>query len=215
MFDLEGVNYIDISPEINSSIAVYPGDVEFKRDVSFDTHQGNHMTLSSIESTLHLGAHTDAPIHYSKSDEGIDKRSLDYYIGPCQVIDVSQKVGPGGMIVADDIYNFQIETSRILFKTDSFNHHSWSDNFVYFSPLLIKALVDKGVKLVGIDTPSVDKSDSKTLDAHQAIYNNNMSILEGIDLRDVKEGKYQLIALPLKIKDGDASPVRAILIPHE
>ncbi len=215
MFDLEGVNYIDISPEINEQIAVYPGDKEFRRNVSYDMSNGDHLTLSSIESTLHLGAHTDGPNHYDKSGEGIDKRSLDYYMGPCQVIDVSKMVGPGGMIVSDDIYNFQIETSRILFKTDSFNPHQWSDNFVYLSPKLIQNLIEQGVKLVGIDTPSIDKSDSKNLEAHEIVSKNNMAILEGIDLRDVEEGKYQLIALPLKIKDGDASPVRAILIPHE
>lgn len=214
MFDLEGVNYIDISPEISPSSAVYPGDVKFSRNVSHDVESGDHMTLSSMETTLHIGAHTDGPCHYQKSGEGIGVRSLDYYMGPCQVIDLSRVVIRGGKVVSEDFTKFSIETSRVLIKTDSFDHNRWSDDFVSISNPALKYLAQNGVKLVGIDTPSIDAADSKDLEGHHTIAENNMAILEGIDLSQVQEGKYQLIALPLKIKNGDASPVRAVLIPH-
>jgi len=213
MFDLEGVNYIDISPEISASLAVFPGDVKFSRNVSYDVEGGDHMTLSSIETTLHIGAHADGPCHYEKGGEGIGVRSLDYYIGTCQVIDLSRVVVRGGKVVSDDFNKFNFETSRILIKTDSYDHKKWSDDFVSISNNALKVLAEKGVKLVGIDTPSIDKADSRDLEGHQTVSKNNMAILEGLDLSEVSEGKYQLIALPLKIKNGDASPVRAVLIP--
>lgn len=213
-FDLEGVEYIDISPVISPDIAVFPGDQKFERNVSYDMEKGDFMTLSSITTTLHLGAHTDAPNHYDSQGEGISLRSLHYYLGPCQVIDVSNKVGRGSMIVTDDLIHKSIETTRILFKTDSFDPCNWNSDFVYFSSKTISYLAENGAILVGIDTPSIDKEDSKNLSSHEIVAKNNMSILEGIDLRDVTEGKYQLVALPLKIKDGDASPVRAVLLPY-
>jgi arylformamidase len=212
--DLEGVQYIDISPEISSSLSVYPGDKKFQRDVSYDMMKGDHMTLSSIETTLHIGAHTDGPCHYQKGGEGIGQRSLDYYMGPCQVIDLSNVVVKGSKVVSEDFKGFQIETSRILIKTDSHNHNAWDPNFVSLSKSLIKYLIKSGVKLIGIDTPSIDAADSKDLECHTLIAENNMAILEGIDLAYVDQGKYQLIALPLKIKNGDASPVRAVLLPY-
>ncbi len=212
--DLEGIAYIDISPEISSDMSVFPGDRKFSRDVAYDMEKGDHMTLSSIETTLHIGAHADGPCHYKKGGEGIGQRSLDYYMGPCQVIDLSKIVRRGGTVVSDDFKNFPIETSRILIKTDTHNHNAWSSDFVTLSKTLMKFLVKSGVKLVGIDTPSIDAADSKDLECHQIIAENNMAILEGLDLAYVDQGKYQLVALPLKIKNGDASPVRAVLLPY-
>lgn len=213
--DLEGVQYIDISPEISSDLSVFPGDKKFRRDVAYDMQKGDHMTLSSMETTLHIGAHADGPSHYQKGGEGIGERSLDYYMGSCQVIDLSRVVRRGGAVVSEDFSDFPIETSRVLIKTESHNHNAWSSDFVTLAPSLIKFLIKNGVKLVGIDTPSIDAADSKDLECHQLIADNNMAILEGLDLVCVDQGKYQLIALPLKIKNGDASPVRAVLVPHD
>lgn len=213
--DLEGIRYIDISPEVSSSLSVFPGDRKFSREIAYDMNQGDHMTLSSIETTLHIGAHADGPCHYQKGGEGIGQRSLDYYMGPCQVIDLSRVVRRGGKVISEDFTNFPIETSRILIKTDTHNHNAWSSDFVTLSETLIKYLIKNGVKLVGIDTPSIDAADSKNLECHKLIADNNMAILEGLDLAYVDQGKYQLVALPLKIKNGDASPVRAILLPHD
>ena len=211
--DLEGIHYIDITPEIHPGIGVFPGDVPFHREVSYDVENGDHMTLSHIKTTLHLGAHTDAPNHYMKGGEGISERPLDYYMGPCQVIDVSSIASPGGLIVSQDLNRIKIETTRVLFKTMSFNHNSWNNDFCALSEGLVKELVNQGVKLVGIDTPSIDLVDSKELKAHSVVAENNMGILEGVDLSYADEGRYQLISLPLKIKGADASPVRAVLLP--
>ena len=209
--DLEHREIFDISPTISSETPVYPGDVSFKRDVSMDFSKGDHLALSSITTTVHIGAHTDAPNHYSDKGEGIDQRDLKYYLGEAQVLDFSDF--KNSLIKHDDVKSINISSKRLLFKTTSFNHKGpWSNEFTSFSPCLIEYLSNLGVFTIGIDTPSVDPATSKGLDCHNMILKKNMAILEGINLDDVKEGTYSLIALPLKLKDADASPVRAILI---
>ena len=97
----------------------------------------------------------------------------------------------------------------MLFRSDP---NRWNPDFQSLSPELVHSLADQGVRLIGIDTPSVDPSDSKALESHQALFERNLSVLEGIVLDQVPEGIYSLIALPLRLKDADASPVRAILL---
>lgn len=205
------LNYYDISPALSAKLGVFPGDVAFSRDISMDFKKGQHLLLSSIQTTLHIGAHADASNHYHADGEGVDQRPLTPYLGDCQVIAV--KNCRGRRLVPADLKEHLSLKSRILFKTDSFpNPEKWNSDFSSLSPELIRFLHSKGVILVGIDTPSVDPEDSKGLESHQEIFKSKMCILEGIDLRQVPEGNYTLIALPLRIKDADASPVRAILI---
>ncbi len=201
----------DISPLIHEKTAVFPGDTVFQRQVLMDTSKGDHLGLSWVKSTLHLGAHVDAPNHYHGDGGGIDAVALDRYMGPCQVIRV--QIPKGERIGISDLRGKKIQASKVLFRTDSFpNPDLWNSDFNSLSPELIDDLAGKGVHLVGIDTPSVDPETSKELESHQALWRNQMSVLEGIVLFDVSEGIYELMALPLKIKDADASPVRAILI---
>jgi arylformamidase len=201
----------DISPLIHSQTAVFPGDTVFERQVMMETSKGDHLGLSWIKSTLHIGAHADAGNHYHRSGRGIDSVDLNRYFGSCQVIKV--QLSPGERVGLHHLKEKKISAPRILFRTDSFpdpNH--WNSDFNSLSPEVIHHLAIQSVVLVGIDTPSVDPETSKVLESHQALWDTQMSVLEGIDLSQVPEGLYQLIALPLKIKDADASPVRAILI---
>lgn len=205
------MKYFDISPLISSRTAVFPGDVPYRRDISMDFNSGNHLLLSSIQSTLHIGAHADAPNHYDPTGEGIGSRDLKYYFGPAQVIQVETK--PGGRILVSDLAEKEIMAPRILFYTGSFRDpESWRQDFVSLSPDLVDYLADNGVVLVGIDTPSVDPAEDKILLSHSRIAHHKMAILEGIVLSDVPEGLYDLVALPLKLENADASPVRAILL---
>lgn len=201
--------YIDISPVLRPSTAVFPGDTPFSRNLNMSFKQGNHLDLSDMSSTLHIGAHTDAPCHYHKDGVSIEKRDLSIYLGLCQVIEVK---GNPARIKPEHI-TVKIEAPRVLFKTDSFpNPDIWNDDFTALSPELIHFLKIQNVVLVGIDTPSVDPATDKTLVTHKAIFENDMAILEGVVLSDARPGCYQLIALPLRIEGADASPVRAILI---
>lgn len=207
----EDVRYFDISPRISSRIGVFPGDQEFSRKTSLSFSAGDPLELSAIHTTLHLGAHADAPIHYHADGVGIADKTLSPYMGLTQVIAVN--TARGSRITSEDLKDTKILAPRVLFCTKSFpDPEKWNSDFCSLSPALIHFLADQGVKLVGIDTPSVDPEKSKALEAHNAIYERQLSILEGIVLEQVPSGLYTLIALPLKIEDADASPVRAILI---
>lgn len=204
--------YIDITPEIDEELAVWPGDRSFRRAVALDFKNGDHLVLSSFEATVHLGAHTDAPSHYHAQGESIEKRKLDFYVGLCQVIRV--KLKRGERIRPQHLDGVSVKAPRILFHTGSYpNPKKWNDDFNSLSPELVHYLADQKVILVGIDTPSIDPASSKGLESHQAVYARNLAVLEGIVLDHVEPGEYELMALPLKIKGADASPVRAVLRP--
>ena len=201
---------IDISPLIDPSIAVWPGDTPFTRNVSADMAQGANLTLSDIRTTLHVGAHSDAASHYVEGGEDIASRKLEFYLGPCDVVHVA--VARGARIVPRDVDGKIIASPRVLFRTGTFpDPRAWNDDFASLSPELIDFLHERGVILVGIDTPSVDPFDSKALESHHALARHGMANLEGLVLDHVAEGTYELIALPLRIGGGDASPVRAVL----
>ncbi len=198
----------DISPSITQDIAVFPGDIPFAREVSLSFPQ-NHLTLSSVRTTLHLGAHADSSSHYHAQGVGVDQRPLERYLGQCQVMAVD--LPRGARILPRHVG--EIKATRVLFKTGSFpNPNAWNNDFNSLSPELIEHLADAGVVTVGIDTPSVDPADSQGLESHQALFRRNLAVLEGIILDSVSPGLYTLVALPLPLKDADASPVRAILL---
>jgi arylformamidase len=205
--------YYDITPPISEQMAVFPGDQKFETKTVFDYKKGDHLYLSSIQTTTHIGAHADSSSHYHAKGEGIDQRPLSAYFGACQVIEVLKVSDTKENRIYPSDFKTEIKASRVLFKTNSFpDYNHWNSDFFALSPELIYLLKDKNVQLVGIDTPSVDPETSKTLDSHQALFQTGMCVLEGLWLPSVPEGLYQLVAMPLPFVDGDASPVRAILI---
>jgi arylformamidase len=198
----------DISPPITSRLQVWPGDTPPAREVLLDMKRGDGITLSTLHATVHLGAHADAPSHYGADAPAIEARSLDYYLGPCQVVRVA--VGRGVRIAPAMVQ--AVAAPRVLLATETYpNPEHFNTDFAALSPELVEALHGQGVKLIGIDTPSVDLFDSKDLPAHKAFLRCDMAILEGLVLVDVPEGMYELIALPLNLAGFDASPVRAVL----
>jgi len=200
----------DISPLISPRLAVWPGDVPFSRSVALSMAEGGNLDLSSMTTTLHLGAHADAPSHFVADGAGMDAVDLAPYYGPCQVMRVT--VGRGERILPRHL-NADIAAPRLLFHTGTFpDSEVWNTDFASLSPELIEHLHAKGVLLVGLDTPSVDPFESKALEAHQALARTGMRNLEGLVLDAVPDGLYTLVALPLKLEGADASPVRAVLI---
>lgn len=201
---------IDISPLISEKLAVFPEDTPFQEEFLMHTDLGHHISLSKVTTTLHLGAHTDAPNHYAANSPGIDERPLDFYLGKAQVIEVH--LPRGERIRKVHLKNQKIEAKRVLFKTLSFpDPYQWNNDFNSLSQELVEFLAEQKVKLVGIDTPSIDPANDQILESHRSVHAHNMAILEGIVLNQTPPGIYELIALPLKIKGADASPVRAIL----
>ncbi len=200
----------DISPLISPRIAVWPGDVPFSRQVALSMAEGANLDLSGVTTTLHLGAHADAPSHFVAGADGIAAVDLAPYFGPCQVMRV--RVGRGERIRPEHL-SAAIAAPRVLFHTGTFpDPESWNTDFASLSPELVEHLHAQGVVLVGLDTPSVDPFESKALEAHQALGRCGMRNLEGLVLDAVPEGRYTLAALPLKLDGADASPVRAALM---
>ena len=199
----------DITAPITPDLAVWPGDTPMSREILLDMARGDNLTLSTLRATVHLGAHADAPSHYGTDAPSIEKRDLDRYLGPCQVVRVEAKrgtrIGPGDL-------GTDIDAERVLLATGTFpDPRTFNTDFAALDPALVDQLADRGVKLVGVDTPSVDLFDDKTLIAHNRFLARDLAILEGLVLRDVPPGRYELIALPLPLTGFDASPVRAIL----
>jgi arylformamidase len=212
MNKMNGINRIimDISPLISEKTAVWPGDTVFSKKVDMSMENGDAINLSSIHTTLHIGAHVDAPAHTSVHGCTIDKQPLSLYYGECQVIEVH--VSPGNTIFPKNIKD-RIKTSRILLKTKSYpDLSSFNNSYNGLSEELVEFFYSKKVKLVGIDTPSVDTFINNRLTIHRKMAEYNISILEGLVLKDIVPGMYTLIAFPLKIENADASPVRAVLI---
>jgi arylformamidase len=206
----------DISPLLSPRLAVWPGDTPLSRQVLLEFGEPysagspvvSNFTLSSLDATVHLGAHADAPSHYGRGP-AIHERSLDYYLGPCQVLHVAV---PPGTRITPAMLPAVVTAPRLLLGTNTYpDPEHFNRDFAALSVELIEHLHALGVMLVGIDTPSVDLFDSKDLPAHQAFLRHDMAILEGLVLKEVPDGEYELIALPLKLEGFDASPVRAVL----
>jgi arylformamidase len=199
----------DITPPVSPDLPVWPGDVPMSREVLLDMKHGDNITLSAIKSTVHIGAHADAPSHYARDGATIDQRPLDLYLGPCQVIRVAVQRHHR---ITTDMIKVAITEPRVLFATGEVaESQKFKTDFAALSPELVEQLHHQGVRLIGIDTPSVDLYDSKDLPSHHMFLRHNMAILEGLVLADVPEGVYELIALPLRLVGFDASPVRAVL----
>jgi arylformamidase len=178
------------------------------------------VNVSAITMSPHLGAHADAPLHYAREGSAIGAVDLSPFLGPCRVIhaiDRGSSIRPEHLAhAASDARRVTGSGShplppRVLVRTRRRALTQWSSGFTAFAPETIAWLASLGVRLVGIDTPSVDPADSKTLDSHHQLLTRDMRVLENLVLDEVPAGDYELIALPLKLMDADASPVRAVL----
>lgn len=198
----------DISQRLRPDLPVWPGDTSFSQEQTWAMDDGSPVNVSKLTLSTHSGTHADAPLHYDQDGADSAASDLAIYVGECLVIDAR---GTGAEIDVGDLPHLD-SADRVLFRTyETFPYDEWDDAFTAIAPETIKWLAVQGVKLVGIDTPSLDPQNSKTMDAHKAVLAADMRILEGLVLDDVPEGRYELIALPLPIVGADASPVRAIL----
>lgn len=208
---------IDVSARIDGELKVWPGDTPPVREVLCDLDKGANITLSTLRATVHLGTHVDGANHYGKGAAGVEAWPLDRFIGPCHVIDAPVlRGGAGTRVRVEDLKTplSLVKHSRVLLRTGTYpDPRVFNEDFAALEPSLIDALAARGVKTIGIDTPSVDLFTSKDLPAHAACLRGDVAILEGLVLRDVPPGEYELIALPLRLVGFDASPVRAVLRP--
>lgn len=200
----------DISPPLHTGTPVWPGDTELGIERVWRIEAGSPVNVARVTMSPHTGAHTDAPLHYDEHGAPIGEVALDTYIGACRVIHC---IGAAPLVQPEHVeHALDGLPPRVLLRT--YAHASverWDSAFCAVAPATIDLLAARGVRLLGIDTPSLDPQESKTMDAHHRIRAHRMAILEGIVLDAIVPGDYELIALPLKFTTLDASPVRAVL----
>lgn len=202
----------DITRTITPTLAVWPGDTPFATSQLLSIAKGNTVNLTTWTISAHTGTHADAPWHYAADGLHPDQLPLEKYIGAAQVVTVTRR---SGGIVPDDLAHYDLKNvERLLIRTwaSDLPDDQWPQDFPYPTPVLIDWLAGLGGVLLGVDMPSVDDFASTTLECHQRLRQHGIVNLESLQLRDVPDGQYQLVALPLKVAGVCASPVRAILI---
>lgn len=201
---------IDISRPIAPGMPVWPGDAATAFAFRLTLAQGEPVNVGHLQMSVHAGTHADAPYHYNDAGAKMDEVPPETYVGPARVVDVrGQRLITPALLADHDFAG----TPRVLFKSDY-----WTDPAVFppagwpelagETPAWLAA---RGVKLVGLDVPSVDHLHSKDLPVHHALDRAGIVILESLDLSAVPPGVYELIALPLRLRGGDGAPVRAVL----
>lgn len=204
----------DISRPLHDGMPVWPGDAPFETGWSGRIAEGEMCNVGRMSLSLHCGTHLDAPYHIVDDGGRIagsgsrQPASLRPFVGDAQVI---SQIGEPVVTVDALRARFQAGASRVLLRTDSFPVGQFNRKYTWLSPDAARFLADAGVVLIGIDTPSVDPFDSERLEAHHVLATAGVYILEGLDLSRIDDGIYELIALPLRLVDMDASPVRAVL----
>ena len=207
----------DISRTLSADLPPWPGDKAFRYQLNGRIAEGSSVNVGSIEMSLHNGTHGDATYHFDDNGWTMEQAKLETYFGPAVVVDLTAKYAGGEFPqvtiadlehLADDFR----EAPRLLLKTGV-----WKDPNAFPARIPTVArdvpewLQARGVKLLGLDVPSVDEIEAKELVNHHAIGRAGISIIESLDLSAIEAGRYNFVALPLKIRGGDGSPVRAIL----
>ncbi|WP_174874378.1 arylformamidase [Vogesella oryzae] len=205
----------DITPPLSAATPVWPGDTPIDEQRTWQLDANCPVNVSRLTLSTHSGAHADAPLHYLAEGLPIGQVDLTPYLGPCRVVHC---LGAGELVTLPQLQQ-RLQAlagplpSRVLIRSYQQFPQQWDNDFPGISPQAIDWLGSQGVCLIGVDTASLDPMHSKTLDAHHAVARNRMAILENLCLDAVPEGDYELIALPLKLINLDASPVRAVLRP--
>ena len=212
--DPAGSQWIDISVTLRDSMVHWPSDPPVRIVRAHDMERGDTTNLSTISISLHTGTHMDAPLHFIRQGIGIDKLPLNTTVGRARVIEIQDTES----IKIEELLQHQIiRGERILFKTRNSSRVWQADNFiedfVYISKDAARFLVERKVKVVGIDYLSVGGFKYDSVETHQTLLEGGVWIIEGLNLSFVSPGKYDLICLPLKVEQGDGAPARAILRP--
>jgi len=204
--------WIDISVPLYNGMPSWPGDEPFQHDRMMHLERGDVCNLSKLASTVHIGTHMDAPLHFVHGGGGIDTMPIDAVIGPARVIRVYDPVA----IRVEEIEPYGIRPGeRILFRTPNSGRPWYSEaflkNFVYIPKETARYLASTGMRTVGVDYLSVGGFEVDSAETHEALLGAGIWIIEGLHLGAVDPGDYEMVCLPLKIAGGEGAPARAVL----
>jgi arylformamidase len=210
--DASASDWIDISAPVRNGMAHWPGDPDFHIERASDMDKGAAATVSRMALGVHTGTHMDAPLHFIRNAPGIDTMPLDATVGRARVIAIRDtKCVTRAELAAHAISAGE----RILFRTTnserSWNSDRFDEDFVYISHDAARYLAECGVRTVGIDYLSVGGFRQDGVETHEALLGAGIWIIEGLMLKDIEPGNYELICLPLRLTGAEGSPARAIL----
>jgi len=203
---------IDISMPLFAGMPSFPGDPEFAGVPTHSIAKGDPYNVSRLTLGSHAGTHVDPPIHFVVGGATVDRLDLDVLAGPCSVVEVPDTVAKIG---AREVAGISAGTTRVLFRTA--NSVRWQRSLTFFpdyvalAPDAATALLAQGVRLVGIDSLSVERDPSGRFPVHHALLGGGALILEGLLLHGVAPGPYRLDCLPINWRGGDGGPARAVL----
>ena len=204
----------DITFPISENVPVYAGDPNVKIEVAHSLKKGDAANVTQLCCGMHTATHVDAPNHFIDGTRKVHELDLEKLIGAARVIEIDKRI----LAIEPEHLGDLSEVERVLFKTR--NSEFWNEpekgfrqDFTYISPDAARVLADAGIKLVGIDYLSVEKFGSTDFATHITLLEKEIVIIEGLDLREISAGDYELICLPLKIisETGDGAPARTIL----
>jgi arylformamidase len=201
----------DITRTVSPSLAVWPGDTPYTVKQVLSLEAGSSVNLTTLTTTTHLGTHADAYFHYTRDGVSIGQMPLEAYLGKARVVTVTRREGA---LTPDDFAQVDLKgAERLLVHShvSDLPDTEFPTEFPHLSAAFVQWLAGEGIRLVGLDSPSVDAFDSTTLPGHHALKAHGMVNLECLNLRGVPDGIYELIALPLKLELACGSPVRAVL----
>lgn len=201
--------WMDISQPLKNGVPEWPGDTPFSRTFTWSIEEGSTVNVSELKMSTHIGTHIDAPLHFDKEGAAVDELDLELYIGPALLIEWN---GRDTLKPADFASQNLTGAERLLIRTNAWkDRRSFPKAIPAVDPALGPFLKEAGVRLLGLDLPSVDVLDSKELPGHHALASAGVFILEGLVLDNAEPGLYDFAALPLALEGADGSPVRAVI----
>jgi arylformamidase len=205
---------IDISRPLFPGSPHWPGDRPTAFRLNARITDGASCNVGELSLSVHNGSHVDAPFHYDNHGATIDALDPELFVGPARVIDARGRTELTADLFSGLTDRELAASPRILFRTDAWGDPaSFPTAWPLLEPSLPAWLAQRGVRLVGLDVPSVDELTCKEMTRHRLMLAAGLLILESLDLRGVEPGPYELIALPLRLLGADGSPVRAVLRP--
>ncbi len=209
------MNLIDISLTLHPDLPVWPGDAPVILERMRSISEGSASNDTRLRCSVHAGTHVDAPCHFLENGASVDQLPLDVLVGPATVVAIEDT----SVITPNDLMdrNLPGDTRRLLIRTP--NSELWSDpshrfhrDFVALNPAAAQWVVDQGIRLIGVDYLSVQRYSDTNAATHRILLKAGVVIVEGLDLRGVRPGSYELMCLPMKLAGSDGAPARAVLI---
>ncbi len=201
--------WIDVSQRLDEHVATWPGDTLFTYQVNWSKEESGSVNVGKLSMSIHTGTHIDAPFHFDSAGKKVIDLDVNLYIGTAKVIHIKGKSSIG----ISDLSQVDLKgVTRLLIRTGAWENRTvFPKTAPYVEKEAAAYLSQYGIRLLGLDLPSVDPLDSKELSTHHSLAKHDIHILEGLVLDDVETGDYELVALPLALAEADGSPVRAVL----